>query len=75
MSVLDIRKTADEPITNIVFADEGRNYVTATSLMKRSDHFRIVDEDDDSNLIIESKEQAENLIKAIEKAIELNWVE
>lgn len=73
MSVLDIRNT-DEPVSKIVFSDDGHNYVTATSLEKRSDHFRIVDEDDNCNLIVESKQQAEHLIKALQKAIELKWV-
>lgn len=74
MSVIDIRKIEEEPTSKIVFYDEGVEYVTAASLTKHSDYFRIVDEDEERSLIIESKEQTEHLIKALQKAIELKWV-
>lgn len=74
MSVIDIRNESAE-VTKIVFSDDGDNYVSATHLEKRDDHFRIIDEDSRNSVIIESKEQGENLIKALQKAIELKWVD
>lgn len=77
MSAIDIRNAGVETIDKIVFSDEGSNYVIATHLTqgKGEDCFKIVTEDCRESVIVESKEQAQNLIKAIDKAIQLGWVE
>lgn len=75
MSVIDIRNESGEEVTNIVFADEHSFYVNATYLVKGDEGtvFRIYDEDDEF-VNVTSKEHAENLMKALHKAIELKWV-
>lgn len=73
MSVIDIRKDYNK-VDKIVFSDEGFNFVTASFLKHSDDHFSIVDESGTDSVLIESVEQAENLIKALQKAIELKWV-
>lgn len=74
MSSIDIRNESEE-VTEIIFSDEGNSYVVATKVERYvTDSIKIVDEDDRANVIIESKEHAENLIKAIQKAIELRWL-
>lgn len=76
MSTIDIRNTGESPVNEIIFASDGYNYTVATTLKHGGgDHFYIYDEDESDSVIIESKEQAENLIKALQKAVELNWVE
>lgn len=75
MSTIDIRGIAVSPVTRIVFADQHESFVNATHLIKGDDLVvRIYDEDDDF-LNVTSAEHAENLIKALHKAIELKWVE
>ncbi|MNC20732.1 hypothetical protein D3C75_686950 [compost metagenome] len=75
MSEIDIRNDGVK-IDKIVFSDCGFNFVTATHLKHASsgDHFKIGDENYRDSVIIESETQARNLIKALEKAIELRWV-
>jgi hypothetical protein len=65
---IDIRETEEE-INEIVFADEGSHAHTLT----KSHYTSIRDNCDYVNLC--NKEHALNLIKAIEKAIELDWFE
>ena len=81
MSTIDIREETKEEINAIVFADdyynnkEGdeqanvivRDYTADQKFIKIMDTWECV--------IINSKEHAENLIKALNKAIELGWLE
>lgn len=70
MSVIDIRKDAIISIRAIKFAevsDDG-----AYQISKFED---VCIEDEATCLTIKTKEDAENLIKALQKAIELNWWE
>ena len=75
MSEIDIRNNS-VTVDKIVFSDEGFNFVTVTHLKHAvtGDHFEIVDENERNSVIVESELQARNLIKALEKAIELRWV-
>lgn len=80
MSNFDVRTEATQTIQSITFADEEdsvRGRTQANVLLVDCDTydenmFKICDEDD--FLYITSKEHAENLIKALNKAIELKWV-
>lgn len=77
MSTLDIRKVEDNfKINKIIFSDYGNEYVTGYALFRRDDRrdaITILDEED-TEIILESVEQVENLIEALKKAVELGWV-
>lgn len=80
MASIDVRCSEQSEIDNIIFAGSEVDEGSAVSLQKgRGDtftsHIAIVpaDDNDYSVVSIESKEHAQNLIKALEKAIELKW--
>jgi len=71
MSSIDIRNEGSEEITKIVFAEaEGEDgYSQACSITKCKwvcDNY--------NEVTVNTKEQALNIIKALNKAIELGWV-
>ena len=71
METIDIRTTNDN-VTKIQFAtNHGDNAYILTK--NNSYDGQVAIKDGNSNLFIASKEDAENLIKALNKAIELNW--
>lgn len=74
--IIDVRDDVDTVVDTIVFADGSDSYINAVRLDKGSSEsiLRIYDEEDDF-VCITSKEHAENLIKALQKAIEFRWVE
>lgn len=77
MSEFDIRENNKRPITHIRFEDLERNHCKATVLRKldHCGHVAIDEDDGDSDhVLIIGKTHAENLIKALEKAIELGWL-
>lgn len=77
MSVIDIRSTPANP-TALRFADQNRNVFTADILEKSTNGggARISDSGTDSRHVrIFDKVHAENLIKALNTAIELGWLE
>jgi hypothetical protein len=78
MSTIDIRQVEDtSEVNKIIFSNGGDRYVTGSYLLHRQyrlDTITILDEEEDSEIIIESVEQVENLIKALNKAVELGWV-
>ena len=67
MAILDIREPGDSSITEIVFADD--NYVT-----KDSRYIVIRDKTGGIEFYIKS-EVIPDLIKALQKAVELGWTE
>ena len=67
MTILDIREPDDSSITEIVFADD--NYVT-----KDSRYIVLYDRTDETEFHIKS-EVIPDLIKALQKAVELGWTE
>ena len=67
MGILDIREPDDSSITEIVFADD--NYVT-----KNSCYIGLCDRADEIEFYIKS-EVIPDLIKALQKAVELGWTE
>jgi hypothetical protein len=74
VSVIDIRNGDVQSITKIVFSGNGENFVCATSLDLRDEHFRIFDEESRNSVVIESEEQTKNLIKALQKTLDLGWL-
>lgn len=73
MSTFDVRDNAETVIDTILFADDGDHYTTVASLSHQGDYVKIYDEDQSQALKIESKQQAVDMIKALNKAIELEW--
>lgn len=78
MAKIDIRENEDLKITQIQFADPASKhrsgyYGIILEQCEGGDFVAIADEDADWCGKIKSKRDAENLIKALQKAIELNW--
>lgn len=72
MSTFDVRNTVDNEVTRIQFADPTAG--CGCSLVKDSEgDVTLVDYEDDWASNIATKQDAENLIKALQKAIELGW--
>ena len=77
---IDIRRVSETEIKHIVFADPDDNYVVATRISKLSDGIVAIEERDTNDrdagddVRLVSAEQGRNLIKAIEKAIEMKWL-
>ena len=67
MGILDIREPDDSSITEIVFADD--NCVT-----KESRYIALCDRTDEIEFYIKS-EVIPDLIKALQKAVDLGWTE
>ena len=75
MATIDVRKDTGS-ITEIVFADENNYWTVATSLVREGGTVVGVQSDCKRNISykIMNKEHALNMIKALNKAIELGWL-
>lgn len=75
MSTLDIRKADSGPVERIVFADEvvGGTHVAHKLTRFPGAHVAIGDCSRDK-VLLHSKQHALDAIKAIQKAIELEWL-
>lgn len=75
MSTLDIRKVDSGPVERIVFADEvvGGTHVAHKLTRFPGVHVAIGDCSRDK-VLLHSKQHALDAIKAIQKAIELEWL-
>ena len=72
MAVFDVRIDVEEEITEIVFEDVSED--AAYKLKRRGfDMVGIIDSHEDV-VIIQSEQHAQNLIKALNKAIEIGWL-
>ncbi len=84
MSVFDVRNNSTSEVNEIHFADKVDNYTTNTQayrikkfdesvvMIEDEDH---VDEDSDNGFVlVTSKSHADNLIKALNKAVDLGWL-
>lgn len=69
---LDIRTQV--PVTQITFATKRELWLDATNLTKHSQGGIIIQCEDRDALLVKDRESVDNLIKALEKAKELNWV-
>ena len=69
---IDIRRVESDEVDVIRFAEDSDCYMNASILKCDSSNIYIED-GDDCALRLESESHALNLIKALEKAIELNW--
>lgn len=74
MAAIDIRGDQPATVDRIVFADSNNWCYTLVALRKSlTDAQIILIDDDDGNTAQLYKSDAENLIKALQKAIELGW--
>ena len=72
MSTFDVRNTKDNEVVKITFADSNSGY--GCSIAKNSyGDVTLFDCEEDWASSIATKQDAENLIKALQKAIELGW--
>lgn len=72
MLTFDVRNTTDTEVIKIVFANATLDY--GCSLIKESEGgVALVDCEDDFASCVATKQDAENLIKALQKAIKLGW--
>lgn len=82
MRVLDIRKEQDIDIEGIRISPPDVEF-TVIDMLWRGIHYKsydrncivLQDSDTEEELTVETKENAQYLIQALEKAIELGWVE
>lgn len=71
---IDIRNSPTGTIDTIRFSGN-TDYRVATKLVQHiRGHFYIEDENDDNSVCLNNREQVEDLIVALQKAIELDWV-
>lgn len=73
MVTTDIRHDVRGAIDKIVFADSNDWCYCAVSLRKSSDNQILLLEEDDGDCVGIYKPDVENLIKALQKAVELGW--
>lgn len=70
---LDIRTNEPEKVTVLRFADDSDYYTASGIICESHGVVSVVDIEEGRDLRIFSEEHAQNLIKALNKAIELGW--
>lgn len=74
MSTFDVRTQKPDELTVIKFADEDNGYVVSTHLSRADDEGIVcINDEHDDYMYIRNEEDAECLILALRKAIELDW--
>lgn len=77
MTIFDIRTDIVEPTTRIVFSDrlvEGTHVAHFIESFSRRDDAIAIQDGTGEKVVLVSEEHARNLIKALEKAIQLGWL-
>lgn len=73
MGTLDIREISHDEIDTIRVHDKNRCYISAELISLEGSTVKLFDSDGSDRLCIHDQEHAENLIKGIQKAIDLGW--
>ena len=73
MSTIDIRNGKQCEITEIIFWDHDIAKTTPATHLKVDNDHEVAIHDEEDFVFIVSQEHAENLIKSLQKAIELGW--
>lgn len=73
MSTFDVRNDVGSSITEIIFSDECVNGCDVVYRLEE-DEYGFLLKDGTDYMYVTSKRDALNMIKAIQKAIELGWV-
>lgn len=71
---IDIRTEVSKQIDKIIFATDTSEHIIPTRLEFADEYKEVWLRDRDDEMFIPSKEHALNLIKALNKAIELGWL-
>jgi hypothetical protein len=75
MAVFDVREDVEESITEIVFAEKKDNEGTSLAYkMGRMWNGVALHDDTGEKVLVQSAQDAQSLIKALNKAIELGWL-
>ena len=72
MSTFDVRNTTDTEVIKIIFSDI-TSYCGCSLIKDSEGDVMLADYEDEVASYIATKQDAENLIKALQKAIELGW--
>ncbi len=73
MTTIDIRSGVQE-VDTIIVGDKSNTSYVADSLERTAVGFDLSDTEEGRTLRVSDRQQAENLIKGLQKAIELGWV-
>ena len=74
MSTLDIRTQSDEPVDTIIVGDSDINCISTVNIIKeRNKYITFTCNERTIALSILTEQHARDIIKGIEKAIELGW--
>lgn len=71
--IYDVRTQSDQEIDKIVFAERSESSTTIAHRIERT-LSRIGIYDGAGFVLVNDKEHAENLIKALRKAVDLGWI-
>lgn len=75
MSTLDIREAATDEVSKIVFGDEVVGSRTVAHKLTRFSELHVaIGDSSNDKVLLHSKQHALDAIKAIQKAIELEWL-
>lgn len=72
MTTFDVRNTTNNEVTKIIFADANAGYGCGL-VVDWEGNVTLVDYEEDGASTIATKQDAENLIKALQKTIDLGW--
>lgn len=73
MATIDIRDISEDAIDEIRVRDKDRCILSVELIERAGNYVNVYDSDGSDRLTIHSEEHANNLIKGIQKAIELGW--
>lgn len=77
MSIFDVRKDVTEPTTRIEFAERTVDSTCVAHFIvpfNRRDHAISIGDGTGEKVVISSKQHALDLIKALEKSIQIEWL-
>lgn len=74
MSVIDVREDDNRVVDTVVFANSHCSEGDGQAYRIENCHGYVFLADPDDMLVINSKQHAQDLIKALNKAIELGWL-
>lgn len=73
MATIDVRGEVEEVVTAIKFSDSYATHLIGEGIGEEGSFVMLYDDNNDY-VVINDKEHALNLIKALNKAIELGWL-
>lgn len=73
MATIDIRDISEDEIDEIRVRDKDRSVLSVELIELAGSYVNLYDSDGSDRLTIHDEEHAKNLIKGIQKAIDLGW--